>query len=183
MIAEYAFSLFVERKKAGLAGKFATVEDAAWQATEIRLRPYAKQGLELTREFDADERREVDEISSRLSRFFTQPNRQLLLRPRFAGCGFVDSSEGDVIFGGTLFEVKTVERLFRSSDIRQTITYAALNLASSQFAVNNVGLFNPRRGLFCDINLEQVCSEISGRPGPQLLALVIQAISSGEISR
>jgi hypothetical protein len=101
----------------------------------------------------------------------------------FTGCGFVDASEGDAIYGQTLYEIKTVERPFRSHDIRQTIVYAALNLAAGQFAISNIGLFNPRRGLYCDVNLDRVCLEISGRPTQELLALVVQAISSGEMSR
>jgi hypothetical protein len=129
-----------------------------------------------------EENREVAEISSSLSRFFNA-SKPLIPRPIFAGCGYVDASEGDAIFGSTLFEVKTVERPVRSSDIRQTITYAALNAASNQFDIQNVGLFNPRRGLYCDIGIEHVCSEISGRPAQELLAIIIQAISSGEISR
>jgi hypothetical protein len=101
----------------------------------------------------------------------------------FSGCGFVDASEGDVIFGETIYEIKTVDRRFRGSDIRQAITYAALNFSGGQFDIRHIGLFNPRWGQFCDIGLDYVCAEISGRPAQELLAIVIQAISSGEISR
>ena len=106
-----------------------------------------------------------------------------MLRPIFTGCGYVNASEGDVIFGETIYEIKTVDRQFRGSDIRQTITYAALNFAMGNFDIGYVGLFNPRRGQFCEFELDYVCGEISGVPTQALLATVIQAISSGEISR
>ncbi len=187
LIAEYAFSLFVERKRDSIAGGKRrpndAIEEAAWLAAEKRLAPYVNQGLDLKRNFDEDERREVDEISRSLVSFFTDPNRRLVLRPLYSGCGFVDASEGDVIFGKTIYEIKTVDRPFRGSDIRQTITYAALNFAAGQFDIRNIGLFNPRRGQFCDIDLDYFCGEISGRPTQELLAIVIHGISSGEISR
>lgn len=187
VIAEYAFSLFVERMSDSISGgerkSNKAIEDAAWLAVKMRLSPYVNQGLDLDRDFDEDERREVDQISKSLIRFFTDRNRQLVLRPIFSGCGFVDASEGDIIFGKTIYEIKTIDRLFRSSDIRQAITYAALNFASGQFYVENIGLFNPRRGQFFEVNLDYVCSEISGRPAQELLATIIQSISSGEISR
>lgn len=187
VIAEFSFSLFVERKRNDLAGGERrpddAIEEAAWLMAKMRLAPYVNQGLTLDRKFDEDERREVVEILRSLVRFFTDPNRRLVLRPTFSGCGFVDASEGDVIFGETIYEIKTVDRPFRGSDIRQTITYAALNFAAGQFDIGNIGLINPRRGQFCDIDLDYVCSEISGRPAQELLATIIQAISSGGISR
>jgi len=101
----------------------------------------------------------------------------------YPGCGYIDESEGDVICGKTIYEVKTVDRRLRSVDIRQVITYAALNFISKKYEVENVGIFNPRRALFFEASLESVCSEISGRPAQELLADIVEAISSGAISR
>jgi hypothetical protein len=183
VIAEFAFSLFAERRRIPLvAGAAEFQREVAWSETVRRLAPYSGQGLDIETRLNDEEDREVAVIADRLERFFNS-SRQAILRPIFAGCGYVDASEGDVIFGSTLYEVKTVERPVRSSDIRQTITYAALNAASKQFDLRNVGLFNPRRGQYCDIEIEYVCSEISGRPAQELLAIIIQALSSGEISR
>lgn len=187
VIAEYAFSLFVERKKDSLSGKDRrdreAVESAAWRATKRRLTAYVRQGLNLKRSFEVHEQSEIDEISERLFSFFADVNRRTVLRPIYNGCGFVDASEGDIIYGETIFEVKTVDRLFRGSDVRQTITYAALNMAAGQYEIVRLGLINPRRGQYCEFELDRVCSEISGRPAQELLAMVVQAISSGEISR
>jgi hypothetical protein len=186
VIAEYAFSLFVthvscepskEPKK-----NSTELEDEAWRATVLRLRPYIGQGVELRRAFSDDERKEISGITRRLVNFFND-RKPLLLRPIFAGCGYVDASEGDLISERTIYEIKTVERPFRSNDIRQTITYAALNYLSRQYQIENVGLLNPRSGLYCSFNVDYVCGEISGRPSQELFATIIDAISSGEISR
>ena len=187
LIAEFAFSLFVERKTDALTrGTKRTIEDieeAAWRATETRLAPYVMQGLNLGRDFDMDQRQEVISISKALSNFFANIDYQIVLRPLFSGCGYIDRSEGDVLFGDTIYEIKTVERSFRGNDIKQAITYAALNHASGQFSIENIGLFNPRSGRYCEIPIESVCREISGRTAHELLASIIQAISSGEVSR
>lgn len=184
VIAEYAFSLFVERRKylASTPTEVETQNGVAWAETIRRLAPYSRQGLDVESQLNDQEILEVTEIANSLGLFFNS-EKPIVLRPVFAGCGYVDASEADVIFGSTLYEVKTVERPVRSSDIRQTITYAALNAASSQFDLRGVGLFNPRRGQFCDIEIEHVCSEISGRPAQELLSIIIQVLSSGEISR
>jgi hypothetical protein len=149
----------------------------------LRLAPYVKQGLNLNQEFSSDERREIEEVTKSLSDFFKVPNYAVIARPIFKGCGFVDASEGDVIRDKTIFEIKTVERPFRSSDIRQTIAYAALNFSARQFQIQKIGLFNPRRGLYCDLDIDEVCAEISGRTSEDLLALVVQSMSSDGISR
>ena len=187
LISEYAFSLFAEKKKESLAVGAKRlddlVEEAAWLMAEARLAPYMEQGLVLNRDFNRGARSETNEITCRLLRFFDNPKQRLVLRPIFLGCGFVDSSEGDVIIDETIYEVKTVDRRFRGSDIRQSITYAALNASSRQFDIKRVGLFNPRRGLFWEAELDYVCTEIAGISTQEFLGTIINAMSSGEISR
>jgi hypothetical protein len=189
VIAEYAFALFVEMKRDGMknslgeAFKTKRIKEEAWIATAQRLSPFVGEGLNLSNDFDEDELREVEEIKSRLLSFFSNPARRLVLRPVFKGCGYIDASEGDVIFGTSIYEIKTVERLFRSNDIRQLITYGALNYASRQFSLNKIGLFNPRRGQFCELEIDMVCAEIAGQPAQDLFATIVDAMSSGDISR
>ncbi len=187
LIAEYAFSKFVALKRAemvrGQAKSSREIEQEAWREAELRLAPYVGKGLLLDRNLNADELSDAEMIATRLLGFFSNSDRRLFLRPVFAGCGFIDASEGDVIFEDTIYEIKTVERQFRSNDIRQTITYAALNYVSAQYKVAKIGLLNPRSGQYCDIELEHVCAEISGRSTQDLLSIIIDAISSGDISR
>jgi hypothetical protein len=185
LIAEFAFSLFVELRERADHGARSReeIESAAWIATETRLAPYVRFGLKLTRVLNEEARSEVRQILQRLCDFFDSRGDMLVLRPLFYGCGFIDASEGDLILGGIIYEIKTVDRPFRGTDIRQAITYAALNYASSQFEISGLGLMNPRRGLYYEISLEEASIEISGRPPQDLFAQIIQAISSGEISR
>lgn len=186
VIAEYAFSLFVERERGLMADcqlpSRAGVEAAAWEATEQHLRPYVGQGLELQREFDSEAKEEISSIAARLNQFF-RGAAPCVFRPLLRGCGFIDASEADIIHGPVLFEIKTVDRTFRSTDVRQTITYAALNYAARQYEIDSVGLVNPRRGQVYQCSLDEACWEISGRPAEKLLSLVIQAIAGGDISR
>lgn len=185
IIAEYAFSLFVERMTRQEASdklrRSTSLEDSAWAQTTRRLKPFVSQGLTLDRNFGSDALFEINSISGSLINFFKQ--KSLVLRPIFAGCGYIDQSEGDVIADNTLFEIKTVDRKFRSADIKQLLTYSALNLASNQFQIENIGLYNPRAGLFHEIKLEEVCQEISGKSAQALLRDIISNISSGDISR
>jgi hypothetical protein len=186
LIAEFAFSLFVERKREGTRKakrSKAEIAQAAWTSTEKRLSPYADQGLDVNRRFSDQEAEEIGTISDRLSLFFKNAEERLILRPMFAGCGFVDGSEGDIISDDTICEIKTVQRSFRSSDLKQAVTYAALNYSSKQYPIENVSIVNPRSGLFVTTTLENLCLGISGAPAQNFFETIIQTLSSGEVSR
>jgi hypothetical protein len=121
---------------------------------------------------------------SRLQQFFKpRPSSQLILRPRFRGAGIIDSCDGDICFGSKLYEVKAGQRPYRAIDLKQLITYAALNFAGRDLPITHLGLFNPRMGTsFCD-TIDNICVEISGYPGVELFAEIIRVISSGDLSR
>jgi len=185
-IAEFAFSLFAEHTLK-LNGQSRLNDDEriirAKEYTNKRLAAYERQGVNSVDKLEKTQFVEVTEITKRLSSFFDSTKTNILPRPRFIGCGFIDESEGDVIKNETLFEVKTVMRRFRSIDLRQLLTYAALNSESKQFKISKIGLFNPRNGLMFEQNLSSVIHEISGRSLEQFFGEIIYAISSGEISR
>jgi hypothetical protein len=181
-----SFSLFAERAKdlsAGVKRPAREVASSAWDETIKRLRPLVGQGIELSTKLSPDERVEVNEFTRRLLKLFLSENKTSIVRPMFRGCGYIDSSEGDVINVRTLYEIKTVDRLFRSHDLRQVITYAALNYASKQFEIERVGLFNPRSGYVCEFPIDEVCREISGISGDEFLARLVNVVSSSDISR
>ena len=142
-----------------------------------------EQNLDLSTPLNVDEKKEVTELFQRLSNFFVKEHSPQQIRPIFKGCGFVDASEADVLAKSTLFEVKTVERSFRSVDLRQVITYAALNHSSKEVEITNLGLANPRRGVFFELPLNEISMEISGRTADERVSTIVQTISSGEISR
>lgn len=184
ILAEYAFSLFHEAWRVnGHSVLNLTIEDAAWLETRRRMTPFLGQIVDFDNPLDIDERKEVVELVRRLRGLFSgrlHPNR---VRPIFRGCGFIDASEGDIISDQTLFEVKTVDRSFRSIDIRQLISYAALNHSSKQFDIQYIGLFNPRWGIVFRMPIDEACKELSGQSAEELLSLIVHAFSSGDSSR
>jgi hypothetical protein len=185
--AEFGFSKFVIHQNI-LNGRIPqlTEEQIKAQAlatTITRLKPYVREGLDIETPFNENEWRESGELSQRLLRFFTTSGQRIVTQPQFPGCGFVDQSEGDVISDTTLYEVKTVDRLFRGIDFRQLLTYAALNYSSKSFELDSVGIFNPRRGIVSTIPLNELCEEVSGKPTSVLFSDILEAISSSGISR
>ena len=117
---------------------------------------------------------EARSIAIRLETFFNSGPRdvQVLVHPRFAGCGVIDSCEGDVLKGGVLSEIKAGRRPFRSVDLRQTLCYCALNFSSKQYDIQGICLVNPRRGVYFSESLETVCRRLSGRSAVELLSMI-----------
>lgn len=131
-----------------------------------------------------EERDDISQQYSRLREFFVVAlGRKLVVSPEFPGCGFLDRCSGDVIYEDALFEVKAGERGFLSVDIRQLITYAALNRAAGVFTIRQLGLFNPRTGLSWRMSVEELAHEVAGRSGDDLFAETVRIVSSGDTSR
>jgi hypothetical protein len=128
---------------------------------------------------------EVQSLHQRLFRFFLiiSEGHAIEFYPKFVGCGFIDTSAGDIYFPGKLFEIKAGDRRFLSVDVRQLLLYAALNKASSARDITHLGLFNPRAGISFLIGIDELCIEISGRPSNELLSEIVRIVSSGDISR
>ena len=123
--------------------------------------------------------------ANRLERFFraVSSGNSIEVSPVFAGCGIIDECVGDVYFSNTLYEVKAGARLFRSIDVRQLLTYAALNKAATGRSLTEIGLFNPRSGVAFTAPLEEICVEVAGLKADELLGEIIRVISSGDTSR
>lgn len=134
---------------------------------------------------DEEEMDDAREQIRRLRLFFQEVSRGRVVetKPKFSGCGIIDSCEGDVYFEGELFEIKAGDRNVRSVDLRQLLVYSALNYAEQKRQIQRIGLFNPRVGTHFSSTLDEFCAEISGRPTIELLSEIIQVFSSGDISR
>ena len=109
--------------------------------------------------------------------------KDVWIDPPFKGCGIVDACFGDAITQSELVEVKAGDRLFRAIDIRQAITYLALNHVSGQYAIDRVVLANPRIGISRSWEVEELCFEVSGQDRARLLDQVAYALSAGDVSR
>jgi hypothetical protein len=119
--------------------------------------------------------REANQICQRLLNFFPSGAKRLV-RPKFKGCGIINSCEGDIQVGSTLYEVKAGDRSFRVTDIRQLLTYATLAYSSGELNFSEIGLFNPRTGISWKKSLDEVCLAISGTKANDVFPKIIDHI-------
>ncbi|MFO0614784.1 MAG: hypothetical protein U0414_19510 [Polyangiaceae bacterium] len=121
---------------------------------------------------------EAMRLARRLKKFFAEATDCVLnVSPAFSGCGWLDGCRGDVLSGGTLYEVKAGERGFRTADIRQLLVYCALNFESKSHDLRAVGLVNPRLGTFMREELETLCRNLAGRSSVEVLSDVVEYLS------
>ena len=119
-----------------------------------------------------NETEEVKKIAKRLLDFF-QVFEDVIIRPKFSGCGKLNECYGDILADNTLYEVKAGIRPFRSIDLRQLVLYLTLNSISKQYDIQNLALYNPRQGFhfrashndfsthFSGLSTEELCHKIS----------------------
>ncbi|MFO0403476.1 MAG: hypothetical protein ACK52P_17520 [Alphaproteobacteria bacterium] len=138
---------------------------------------------DLTAPLSRAEQDQIKEIEKNLINFFRKRGQQIITRPLINGCGYIDASEADVISGVSLFEIKAVDRSFKGTDIKQLMTYCALNHASRQFDIQDIAIFNPRQGIWFQLNLDNIAREISGQSAQELCERVALTLCSGDISR
>jgi hypothetical protein len=102
----------------------------------------------------------VEKLSTRLAEEYG--NNALELEPEFQGCGSIANCKSDIHVQQTLVEVKSGDRLFTPSDLRQLLIYCALNWSSGNTRIINwIELYNPRVGLKWGGNLDICVSYIS----------------------
>jgi hypothetical protein len=106
---------------------------------------------------------ESKEIAKSLSIFFSRTKgNALLFWPEFPGCGIIQQCKGDILNGNTLVEVKSGDRTFRITDLRQVLTYCCLNFASRKYDLRIVALLNPRRGVFYEAPIDELVMACTG---------------------
>jgi len=77
----------------------------------------------------------------------------------------MESCQGDIFYNETLVEIKAGERGILSSDIKQIITYCALNwLSNHPKKIINVEFYNPRQGILWVSELEELIMSVSNLP-------------------
>ena len=133
---------------------------------------------------EAAENHIVITIARRLRQFFRneEGSERLVTAPRFEGCGFLDSCEGDILAGTLLYEIKNKERKFRLVDLRQVLTYCALNYAKSTHPINGIGFVNARSGEFFKISLTNLARKAAGCSASELLSEIVDFVSTDQIS-
>jgi hypothetical protein len=117
----------------------------------------------------------------RLESYFDDysPN-SILIQPRFRGCGILDSCYGDILGKKCLFELKMADRNLRSADVRQLLTYCALNHHSSQYEIESLAILNPRRGLEFAFQVEDLAQRASRKNASELFHGITSFLSDFE---
>jgi hypothetical protein len=87
--------------------------------------------------------------------------QQLSFRPEISGYGLIPNLSADLCIGDTLFEIKTVNRNFRSSDLKQLFIYLALRQLSASEPWPRAGLYNPRKGTYCQFEVNPLITTLS----------------------
>jgi hypothetical protein len=131
--------------------------------------------------------KELDEaaaISASLKGYFKgTPIRELLFWPQFPGCGILHATKGDIIHGKRLYEVKAGDRSFRVTDMRQILTYCAMDFTTGKYGIKDVVLLNPRRGTYFCTSVDQLVKESSGSSPVDFFSNVVEFLSGEANSR
>jgi hypothetical protein len=114
-----------------------------------------------------DEIEEITKISNNIIEFIAKIKKNdLLFKPKLKGYGFIPDLEADVLIDDTLYEIKTVNRNFKSSDLKQLLIYLALNQVSNSKKWDYAGLYNPRKGTYCRFNVKSLVYNLTGGKTP-----------------
>jgi hypothetical protein len=184
LINEIAFNVYSAQLK-NVEGERLALFAEAFKLAQLKLsklRPLAQD------EYTAptnDERADCYAQIHRMTSFFRRVSQgsEMEISPTFPGAGIIDTCQGDIFFGTTLYEIKAGQRNFRATDIKQLLTYAALNKLTDLRSIRRLGIFNPRMGISYEAPIDEICLEVSGCQSEELLAEIVKAASSGELSR
>lgn len=92
--------------------------------------------------------------------------KELKFKPKLKGYSFIPDLTADLSIDNTLYEIKTVNRNFKSSDIKQLFIYLALRQVSEGTNWKYAGLYNPRKGTYCKFNVKSLIYNLSGGQTP-----------------
>jgi len=87
-------------------------------------------------------------------------------KPKLIGYSFIPNLTADLSIDDTLYEIKTVNRNFKSSDLKQLFIYLALRQVSEAVNWKYAGLYNPRKGTYCKFNVKSLVYNLSGGKSP-----------------
>jgi hypothetical protein len=109
-------------------------------------------------------------------------DRGVWFRPSFQGSGVLDACEGDILIGEDLWEVKSGDRHFRQTDIRQILVYCALNYAARVREITHFSLVNPRAGVMACGTVTDLAYALAGCDSNTLFDEIVGFLSSQDVS-
>lgn len=177
IVNEAGFLLF---KHATASRVFVTTDEMVSRAFEAAFR--TNERLPRARRPNLDPsstlvRHEARAIARNLEHHFVNESATIQVNPPIPGCGWVSDVEADILCGATLYEVKAGDRHFRLADLRQLLTYCALNFSSKTYEIRDVALINPRSGTLVRESLDTLCRQISGASAVRILGDIVAFVS------
>lgn len=118
-------------------------------------------GSKFSLPFDLKELKSIRSITLEILNHFKE-YPDIIIYPRFKGCGFIDHAIGDVYSGSKLIEIKSGKRYFKVIDFRQILIYCTLNYYSNdRKIINLIELFNPRMGIAFSTDIHSLCKNLA----------------------
>lgn len=180
LVNELAFEVFAASLATGDVGAIAGAPERItelYTTTLATMQRFAAFGLPQG-PLTFHEQSEAIKLARPMETFLRRYDKRPLVKPKFPGCGMIDAVEGDLLIDRTLVEVKAGDRAYRGVDLRQLLTYCALNYGTDVHDIEMIGLLNPRAGTFFEEKLSVVCVRLSGEPVEAVLDRIRSFVSS-----
>lgn len=180
VINELAFRICYESNRRKVSVR--EIEEATRLALELDALLLLGQMRHLSRvgpgRLDDHGREEAVDIAERMRIWLDGTDSVPLFQPRFRGCGWLDTCHGDLLASTSLVEFKAGDRGLRAIDVRQALSYCALNFASKDFDIDELIFVNPRTGKNFTASIEDLCRGCAGRSAGAVLARIVDYIST-----
>jgi hypothetical protein len=179
LVNELSFRLYAHATGCGLEVPELTADVLQLQAAVSKqfIESFRQHGRQPLAALGEDGLRDAMVLGDRIAKFFSDVGVPVQVMPRFPGCGWVGECSGDVLAGRALYEIKAGARSFRMLDVRQLLTYCALNFASKLHQLEFVGLMNPREGVYMMEPLNSLCDALAGRNAIDVLGDIVDYVS------
>lgn len=125
-----------------------------------------------------EELNDVIQLYNTMRNRYLNSNKEVIVDPVFAGCGFINESNGDLISDTTLVEIKSGERNFSVIDLRQMLIYCTLNhFSQNSYKLEYIEFFNPRMGISFTEEIENFCQNLSALSSQELFTEIQKFIT------
>jgi hypothetical protein len=188
LVSETAFRLAGLRLSDPDAKISGQMMDDAEEQARTYLRDAPTVPVEAIPRLNFSERSEVRTLAHRTLLFSllrrTDEPRAVTFMPPFSGHGALEPCSGDLVLDGKeIVEIKCVDRTFRSSDLRQVLTYSALQYFSEGSTFDLATVFNPLKGTYITASLDELIFGAGGKTKEEFFHEFSFELASGELSR
>lgn len=128
-------------------------------------------GSECSLPLSLKEKNQIRQLFMSMYSRYIANSLEFIIDPKFDGCGFINASYGDIISDKKLIEIKSGERHFNLTDLRQVLTYLVLNhYSKNPLEISSIELFNPRMGIAFSSEIESFCMNLSALSSQDLFS-------------